>query len=440
MTMLRVLAERAQCLVASPALLQAHGRPTGPADLERLPSIDLGQPQNEHRWVLNGPDGALAEIRHHPRVRILARAIARRAVAHRPSGPGLRGPGRSLNEAGPGLRRIICARRQPAQAQLPEPASVNSPVFASLIPVILCIGAGFLAARLGWVRAAAIKDLSNLVFLVLTPALLFRTMGAVRVQELDFQPVALYFLATALIFGVSMVLGGFSTRSAARGLANMFSNTVMIGVPLVGLVYGEDGLVTLFTLVSLHALILLTAATIVFELAEAREHQRSGQSAPRPMWLTVLQAVRNGIVHPVPLPILAGLLFAQTGLALPGVVDRSLQVLGQALGPMALLLVGVTLAYTKVGQNLREAVGIALVKNLVHPLLLLALAWAFGLGGLPVAVMFTAAALPVGANVFLFTQRYGVMQEEVSASIAVSTALALLTVPLMLWLAQRLLG
>ncbi len=54
--------------------------------------------------------------------------------------------------------------------------------------------------------------------------------------------------------------------------------------------------------------------------------------------------------------------------------------------------------------------------------------------------MFTAAALPVGANVFLFTQRYGVMQEEVSASIAVSTALALLTVPLMLWLAQRLPG
>lgn len=65
---LRVLAERAQCLVASPALLQAHGHPTGPADLERLPSMDLGQPQDEHRWVLNGPDGALAEIRHHPRL------------------------------------------------------------------------------------------------------------------------------------------------------------------------------------------------------------------------------------------------------------------------------------------------------------------------------------------------------------------------------------
>ncbi|MFT3815055.1 MAG: AEC family transporter [Acidovorax sp.] len=314
---------------------------------------------------------------------------------------------------------------------------MNSPVFSSLIPVILCIGIGFLAARVGWVRAAAIKDLSNLVFLVLTPALLFRTMGAVRVQDLNFRPVALYFLAAGLVFVVTMALVGFSTRSAARGLANMFSNTIMIGVPLVGLVYGKEGLVTLFTLISLHALILLTAATIVFELAEARELQRAGRTEPRPMLRTVGQAVRNSVVHPVPLPILAGLLFAQTGLALPEVVDRSLQVLGQALGPMALLLVGVTLAYTPVGRHLRGAWRIAVVKNVAHPLLLAGLAWALGLSGQPVAVMLTAASLPVGANVFLFTQRYGVMQEEVSASIAISTALALVTVPLLLILAQQ---
>ncbi len=316
---------------------------------------------------------------------------------------------------------------------------MDSPVFSSLIPVILCIGIGFFAARMGWVRAAAIPDFSNLVFLVLTPALLFRTMGAVRIQELNFRPVALYFLAAGLMFAATMVASGFSTRAAARGLAHMFSNTLMIGVPLVGLVYGKEGLVTLITLISLHSLILLTVVTIVFELAEAHERQKSGQSAPRPMLHTVLQAVRSGILHPVPLPILAGLLFAQTGLKLPGVVDHSLQVLGQALGPMALLLVGVTLAYTPVGQHLRSAWGIALAKTVLHPLLLAALAWVFGLSGLPVAVMFMAASLPVGANVFLFTQRYGVLQQEVSASIAVSTALALLTVPLMLALAQRFL-
>jgi len=315
---------------------------------------------------------------------------------------------------------------------------LNSPVFTSLVPVILFIALGFFAGRRGWIRAASVKDLSNLVFMVLTPALLFRTMSTVQVQDLDFGPVAVYFAAAGLIFAATLVVQGFSSLAAARGLAHTFSNTIMIGVPLVGLVFGEAGLVTLFTLISVHALILLTAATVVFELAAARERARSGDGPQHSMLRTVLQATGNGIVHPVPLPIIAGLLFAQTGLVVPEVVGKPLQLLGQALGPLALLLVGVTLAFSTVGTHFKAALRIALVKNIVHPLVLGALGWALGLSGLSLAVMVSAAALPVGANVFLFTQRYGVAQDEVTASIAVSTALALVTVPVALLLAARL--
>jgi predicted permease len=315
---------------------------------------------------------------------------------------------------------------------------LNSPVFSSLVPVILFIALGFFAGRRGWIRAASVKDLSNLVFMVLTPALLFRTMSTVHVQDLDFEPVAVYFAAAGLIFTATLAVQGFRTLAAARGLANTFSNTIMIGVPLVGLVFGEAGLVTLFTLISVHALILLTAATVVFELAAAREHAGRSGGAQQPMWRTVLQAVRNGIVHPVPLPIIAGLLFAQTGLAVPEMLGKPLQLLGQALGPIALLLVGVTLAFSPVGTHFKAALRIALVKNLVHPLVLGTLGWALGLSGLSLGVMVAAAALPVGANVFLFTQRYEVAQEEVTASIAVSTALALVTVPAVLLVAARL--
>ncbi len=303
--------------------------------------------------------------------------------------------------------------------------------------MILFIALGFGAARRGWIGAAAVKDLSNLVFMVLTPALLFRTMSTVQVQALNFQPVAVYFLAASVLFAATLMRYGFTPLGAARGLANTFSNTIMIGVPLVALAFGQEGLVTLFTLISVHALILLTGATVVFELAAARESTRAGGHAPRSVLRTVAQAVRNGIVHPVPLPIIAGLLFAQTGLAVPGVIDKPLQLLGQALGPLALLLVGVTLAFSTVGAYFRAALRIALVKNVLHPLLLAACGWALGLSGLSMAVMLVAAALPVGANVFLFTQRYGVAQDEVTASIAVSTALALVTVPVALWLVAR---
>ncbi|TBV06729.1 LysR family transcriptional regulator [Phytopseudomonas dryadis] len=64
---MRVLADRRQCLVVCPHLLQG-GIPTVPADLSGLPSMDLGLPQHEHVWNLIGPDGTQAAIRHQPRL------------------------------------------------------------------------------------------------------------------------------------------------------------------------------------------------------------------------------------------------------------------------------------------------------------------------------------------------------------------------------------
>ena len=130
-------------------------------------------------------------------------------------------------------------------------------------------------------------------------------------------------------------------------------------------------------------------------------------------------------------------MFAQTGLVLPEVVGKPLQLLGQALGPLALLLVGVTMAFSTVGAYFKAALRISVVKNLVLPLAMATLGWMAGLSGLPLAVMIVAASLPVGANVFLFAQRYEVAQDEVTASVAVSTALGLLTVPVVLLLVAR---
>lgn len=310
------------------------------------------------------------------------------------------------------------------------------PVASALIPVVFLIAIGFVAGKVGWVLTSAVKDLSQLVFLVLTPALLFRTMATVDIGKLDFRPVAMYFVAAGLIFGSVLALAGLNRRAAVLALAATFSNTLMIGVPLVGLAYGQAGLVMLFTLVSVHALVLLTLATLVLELAVAREAAAAGEGAQRPIAATVLLAVKNAVLHPVPLPIMAGLLFAQTGLVLPAVIDKPLKLLGDAFSPLALVLVGVTLAGTAIGPHLRGAAVLSAAKNLAHPALVAALGWAFGLSGLPLAVMIVAASLPIGANVFLFSQRYRVAEELVTASVAVSSLLALFTVTgVMAWLA-----
>ncbi|MBA2961980.1 MULTISPECIES: AEC family transporter [Ramlibacter] len=299
-------------------------------------------------------------------------------------------------------------------------------VTSALLPVMLLTAVGVVAGRLRWIRPEAVKDLSNLVFLVLTPALLFRTMGGVQPGQVALAPVATYFGACLLIFLGTLAVRGWNRAAAVQGLAAVFSNNFMIGVPLVGLVWGEAGLAHLFPLISLHSLVLLTLATLALELAPGTAP--TGLHPAR----AVLQAIRSAIWHPVPLPILAGLAWGQTGWAIPEVVDKPLQLLGQALGPVALLMVGVSLANTRLGPQWRGALVLALLKTAVHPLLVLGIGLALGLSGQAFAVMVLAACLPIGANVFLFSQRYGVVQDQVTAAVAVSTFTAVVSIAIAL--------
>jgi malonate transporter and related proteins len=64
--------------------------------------------------------------------------------------------------------------------------------------------------------------------------------------------------------------------------------------------------------------------------------------------------------------------------------------------------------------------------------------WMLGLSGVPLAVMVVVASLPIGANVFLFSQRYRVAEELVTASVGLSTLLSIGTVALTLALSAHL--
>jgi len=305
--------------------------------------------------------------------------------------------------------------------------SLDHPVVSALLPVVLLIFIGYVAGRARLVRGESVRDLSNLVFLVLTQALLFRTMATSDIGQLDFRPVMQYFLVASVLFFCMLALYGGNSRASVMALAGIFSNTLMIGVPLVGLAYGQAGQVLLFTLISLHALVLLSLATLVLELQMAHE-QASAAGQQALLWRTLASAVKNAIVHPVPLPILVGMAYSLTGWGLHPVVDKPLVLLGNAFGPLALVLVGVTLSQTPVGQQWRGALRLSLVKTVVHPALMAAVGWLLGLRGLQLGVMVMAAGLPIGANVFLFSQRYRKEEDMITAAVAVSTGLAVLTI------------
>lgn len=78
---MRVLVESPQRLVASPSVLEGLALPLVPADLGNLPSLDWG-PARDHRWCLEGPDGATAEVHHTPRYVTDDMTALRQAALH----------------------------------------------------------------------------------------------------------------------------------------------------------------------------------------------------------------------------------------------------------------------------------------------------------------------------------------------------------------------
>ncbi len=306
---------------------------------------------------------------------------------------------------------------------------------SALLPVVALILAGLLLGRAGWVTPAWVRRLSTLSFMVLTPVVLFRTMRQVHVEQLDLRPAAAYIAALALVFAGMLLWRGLNRASVVLALAVTYSNAVMIGIPLVQFAWGESGLVTLLTLIPVHSLVLLTSATVVLEFALAREQAARLPRVDGHLLRVTVRALRKALLHPVPLPIIAGLLFAQTGLVVPPAVDLPMRWIGMAFGPLALLLVGIALAESAVGAQMRVALQLAGIKNFVVPVVTAAMGAALGLRGVPLAVLVTTAALPIGANVFIFSRQYGVAQALVTAGVAVSTLLALLSVSLVMLLA-----
>lgn len=152
-----------------------------------------------------------------------------------------------------------------------------------------------------------------------------------------------------------------------------------------------------------------------------------------------MTTARRTLIHPVVLPVLAGLAWNLAGFGLPTVADEILQTLGQAVVPLCLVLIGMSLVYYGIEGALRTAIELSLLKLVVLPALVLAAAhWGFGLAGLPLAVVVMLAALPIGSNALIFAQRYRALEAETTAATVLSTLAFVVSAPLWLTVLARL--
>jgi len=120
---------------------------------------------------------------------------------------------------------------------------------AIVLPVFGLIGLGYAARRLGLVSDATGEGLSDFVFTLSVPCLIFRTLARAELPAV--QPWGYwiaYFAAVAIVWAVaSLAAGRFfhvgRTEAVAAGFAAGQANTVLVGIPLILKAYGEEGAV-----------------------------------------------------------------------------------------------------------------------------------------------------------------------------------------------------
>lgn len=318
---------------------------------------------------------------------------------------------------------------------------MNAVLGLKLLALCATVAAGSglaVASQRGWLGATLARaDLTGWVakatFGLFIPALMFRSIARLDLAHLPAPLLVAYFVpALVYLVAVYAVARRYAppdqpAAAATRAVAATYGNAVQIGLPMAAAVFGAQGLGLHVALVSVHGLLILMLATTLVELDIAR-HGGTATLAQ-----TLLQTLRNTVLHPLVLPVLAGFAWNLLGLPLPGPVDVLLQALGAVAIPLCLVATGLALVSYGTQGDWRAAARLSVLKLLAMPLVVgLSAAWLFGLSGQALAVLVMFAATPVGANPLIFALRYRCLEAEVSLAVVMSTLAFAVTAPIAL--------
>ena len=299
-------------------------------------------------------------------------------------------------------------------------------ILATVLPVFLIVGMGWGTARVGWLDAAGLKGLNRFVFGFAAPALLFN--AGTRGEQGGAGLVAVaFFLTAGILYAIILVVSGLSGRTLAQSgmtaLDCVFGNTVMMGIPIIFAQFGQEGLSIFLIILALHPLLMLTTATIVAEVAL--------HSKARPLHL-IRMALLGVMRNPIVVAVLAGVAWNLTTLPMPGVMRRTLEMLGAAGPPAALFCLGASLVGFNLAAAWKHTLASVAIKLVVFPLAVFGMCRLFGLPPLETSVATITAALPTGANAFMLAARYGVGAAESGAVVLAASLLGVVTLSVLL--------
>ena len=301
----------------------------------------------------------------------------------------------------------------------------------TIAPVFGIIAAGFVAVRLGWLRPVWVRRLVLSVFNGAIPVMLFYRIATLDLPErIEWGFLFAYYGSAFVTYGAGMAVGRFAFRrplgeQAIFGLGAGFSNTVLLGIPLLVTAFGPEATLPVFLIIAFHSATLLPVSVVLLEGGRPREGKDAGGR--------ILGLLVEILANPIIMGILLGFAANAASLALPRPVEFVARVMAEIAIPASLVALGASLAAYRLKGQIGPAAVLSGLKLVVHPLI----AWVIavpilGLGSpwAPVAVVM--AGMPTGAMVYLFGARYDTASDVAAGTVTVASAISIVTLSVLL--------
>ena len=299
-----------------------------------------------------------------------------------------------------------------------------------VLPVFLVIGFGYLAVMRAWFSQAGVAGVMSFAQNFAIPCLLFLAIARLDLsQSFDWRLLFSFYTGALSGFALGFLGARFVFKrdwedAVVVGFCCLFSNSVLLGLPLTERAYGADALEGNFAILVLHSPFCYGVGITMMELVRAEGHVGPG----------LLRRVGKAMIsNALIVGILLGFLVNISGIALPQTVWEGLDLMARAALPAALFGLGGVLAGYRFEGDMRLVLYMCLVALVMHPLI------TRGLGivvSLPVegtrSAVLTAAMAP-GVNAYIFASLYGRAMRVAAATVLVGTVLTVLTA--WVWLA-----
>jgi predicted permease len=292
-----------------------------------------------------------------------------------------------------------------------------------VLPVFLIIGFGYAAARAKLMSDGAVDGLMLFSQNFAIPCLLFRSISQLDLNA-SFDPGMLLSFYIAFAVGFFGAHKGFNRpldESVAIGFAAMFSNTLLLGLPITERAYGPDALSGNYAIIAMHSPLFYGFGIALMEWVRSRGQGLSGLALGRQMGRAILS-------QPLVLAIILGVTVNLSGLPLPVAVGAAVDMIARASLPTALFgLGGVLLRYRPDGDKALIALVVA-IALILHPMVTYGLSkFVFAVDTASMRSAVVTSAMPPGVNAYLFAHLYGTGRRVAASAVLIATAVSILT-------------